>query len=59
MVAEPPFEPGALQARATLPFPPVAELRPGAPGTVTGADGVAERSFESTPSPTAFTPETL
>ena len=58
MIAEPPFEP-ALQANETELFPPVAEFNVGAPGTVAGADGVAERSFERPPSPTAFSAETL
>ena len=48
-------EAGALQLRATLPLPAVALFSVGAPGAVAGAVGVAERSFEGSPSPTPLT----
>jgi len=56
VIAEPPFEVGALQASATVPLPGVALVRVGTPGVVAG---FAESSLEVTLSPTAFTAETL
>jgi hypothetical protein len=56
VIVAPPFEPGADQARSTVPplEPRVAELSAGAPGTVTDAAGVAESAFEAEPVPTPF-----
>ena len=45
-----------VHARLMLPSLPLAVLRLGAPGTVAG---VAERSFDGTPSPTPLTALTL
>ena len=50
-MAEPPFEEGAVQVRATLLSPALAVVSVGAPGTVAG---MAERSFDRAPSPARF-----
>jgi hypothetical protein len=54
VIALPPFD-GAVQASVTWLLPAVATRPVGAPGTVAGADGVAERSLERAPSPTPLT----
>ena len=51
VIVEPPFEAGADHARATWPFPRVAEFNVGAPGNVAG---IAVSAFEAGPGPTKF-----
>jgi len=52
VIAEPPFEAGALQLNVTLPLPGLASASVGAPGTVAAATGVATSSPDCAPSPT-------
>ena len=56
MIAEPPLEAGAVQIRATCPFPRVAELSEGAPGVVAG---VALSGLDAAPVPTALVAVTV
>ena len=56
MTALPPSDAGADHDRETCPFPSVAVLRVGAPGTVRG---VAERLFDGAPVPAAFVAVTV
>ena len=55
VTSAPPLADGALHTSATLPSPNAAETSAGAPGTVAG---VAERSFDLSPSPAALTAAT-
>jgi hypothetical protein len=63
MIAEPPFEPGALKVTVAWAFPGVAVTAVGAPGMVAplgGADGVAAfDGAEAGPVPTAFVAVTV
>ena len=59
MIVAPPSEPGALQESDTFPLPAVGTASVGAPGAVAAVGGVAARSFDFGPSPSALTAETL
>ena len=56
MIAEPPFETGAVQVSATWALPRVAAVRVGVPGTVAG---IAVSAFEAGPAPTPFVAVTV
>ena len=56
MIAEPPFEAGAVQASATWLSPRVADVSVGAPGVVAG---VANSAPEAVPVPSAFVAVTV
>jgi hypothetical protein len=57
VIADPPFEPGALQDSVTLPTLGVAESSTGAPGGAAGT--TAFDGAESGPSPTLFVAVTV
>ena len=56
MIAEPPFEPGAVQVSVACALPAAAVVRLGAPGAVAG---IAESAFEGLLVPTAFVAVTV
>jgi hypothetical protein len=58
VTADPPFDAGAVQVKATDPFPPVPTSPVGADGAVAADCGVADASFDCGEVPTAFTAAT-